>query len=298
MQAPILRLIKYISWALLAACCLSSSAETLPNFDIVVFNLANNDDELSIEQPQLIAQSKAYENQPFFSTDDSQLYFTKSDGKQTDIWQWSFSQNRLQSLFNTEPSEYSPTVIPGLADSISMIRQDKDGTQKLWQFSNKKGFNLLFNSIEPIGYHAWSQNQVALFVLGEPSTLQITQRGNDGAVVIDKNIGRCLQKRPDFHQISYTVYHDDTKKHELKIYDFNTKSVSSIIELPSEAQDYTWLSKDVLLSSEREKLLVYRLNTNQKWVPVKNISQFKFNQISRLAVSNKKDKLAVVFENN
>ena len=76
--------------------------------------------------------------------------------------------DELTNLTNTKDlNEYSPTMIPGF-DSYSVIRQDKEGVQLLYTYhiNRKRKPKVIFEDIAPVGYHAWSGSDVAMFILG------------------------------------------------------------------------------------------------------------------------------------
>jgi hypothetical protein len=69
---------------------------------------------------------------------------------------------------------------------FSAIRVEADSVQRLWSFeSGGTNPEVILEGVEPVGYHAWlDHDMVALYVLGEPATLQIASvsRGADGLI--------------------------------------------------------------------------------------------------------------------
>ncbi|XOV80513.1 MAG: hypothetical protein ACFHVJ_06065 [Aestuariibacter sp.] len=274
---------------IVAACfyMLSAQAQQLPNADIYLFEVQSNENqEIQLSEPVALADSVYYENQPYF-IDDERLVFTRDNGSNTDIWQW--HNGTLTVLSETPESEYSPTPIPTYPSSLSMIRVEDDGTQRLWKRNGKGQFDLLFQDIKPVGYHVWRGNNVAMFILGEPHRLEVTRVGKEATQVIDQNIGRCLQKVPERRAISYTVADE---QHVLKSYDFQAKKVSVLGTLPQGAQDYIWLSETHLLASAGEHLLVGQLGATIEWQAL-SVTLPK-GALSRLALSPNKKRLALV----
>ena len=266
-------------------------ADELPNTDIVVFQLHKDGGGFQISDPQAVAQSSGYDNQPCFSADSKEIYFSRIENDQADIWRWSRSGG-TENLTSSRWSEYSPTPIPGTRDLLSTVMVEDTGVQRLWTYSQYAGFQLLFPTVQPVGYHAWSGENVALFVLGVPHELQIAQWGVEGAKKIDRNIGRCLQKVPSRNAVSYTKL--ENKDHRLKIYDFDVGKISSLRKLPSESQDYAWLNESTILTWNGSSL-VYgdaRRKTGWRTLP----SPQPLRAVTRLAVSPDGTQLAVVFE--
>ena len=146
-------------------------------------------------------QRDGYDNQPHYAPDGSALLYTSERNGQTDIYRWPLAADRPHPLTTTGTSEYSPTP---LSDStFAVVRVEDDGAQRLWQFSTyAEGPDavgtLLLPEVEPVGYFAMADTaDWALFVLGEPPTLQwVSQREDARAVVVQRDIGRSIQSLP------------------------------------------------------------------------------------------------------
>lgn len=267
----------------------SVSGQDMPNTDIYLMRAnVGPDNQLMLEHMQTIANSQTYENQPYF-IDEHTLVFSKYADNQTDIWQW--KSGALTQLTQSEESEYSPTVIPNMPGSLSMIRVESDGTQRLWRRKATGEFELLFKSIKPVGYHVWRGNNIGLFVLGEPHRFEVTRLGHETTTVIDQNIGRGLQKVPEKRAVSYTV---SGEKHTLKRYDFQSKKATVIGELPDGGQDYLWVNEQQLLATSKDKLYLGSLRDNLKWQPVTMPSNFPKGELTRIALSPSGTSIAIV----
>jgi hypothetical protein len=139
-----------------------------------------------------------YDNQPAFGSDGRTMLFTSNrDGKQTDIYFLELPTRQIRQFSRTPESEYSPTVMPDDA-GISAIRVEPDGTQRVWKFPPQGGAPaLVLSAVKPAGYHAWiDATRLAVFVLGQPPTLQIAAPGDGAGKVEATGIGRSLQRRP------------------------------------------------------------------------------------------------------
>ena len=265
---------------------------TLPNSDIAVFELVKNRAGLAIDRPVVFAQSPGYDNQPHFSPDSSGIYFTRIENSQAHLWHWS-AETGSHQWAKSPLSEYSPTPMLDGSGRLSTVRVEQDESQRLWSYDPKRGFQLLFESIKPVGYHAWSGTRVALFVLGEPHQLHIAQLGQESSKIVDRRIGRCLQKIPGEDAVSYTV--EEGKRHRLKSYNFSTGKTRTLRLLPGESQDYVWLDSKVLISSNGSNLLCAEVDSEKPWKKLGNRSNLTLNEISRLAISPDGEKLAVVY---
>jgi Tol biopolymer transport system component len=264
----------------------------LPDHNIVMFNLSLTKGEMSLSKAEAVAIMPGYDNQPHFSPDGQTLYFTRIEDNNADMWQWSFANKSAGPVVEDPLSEYSPTVMPNSQGAISTVRVEADGTQRLWQYHKDSGFRLLFKHIQPVGYHVWQQNNLAMFILAKPHELHISQlNSEEPSVKIDSNIGRCLQMVPQTKKISYSKIID--QQHFLHSYDFSRKKIEKLIALP--AEDYVWFDQNTIISSKDEQLVYINLgDKNPEWQRINNSSKVRLHDISRLALSADRSKIAVV----
>lgn len=272
--------------------CGAAFAQDMPNHDIVMFDLLQNAKgeqvQFELQNNVTIASSRDYENQPHFISND-EILFTRMRGENADVWRW--RDEVLSQASETLESEYSPTLIPFMEGEISMIRVEHDGTQRLWKYDLDGSFELLFKDIKPVGYHAWNEKNIAMFVLGEPHRLEITKLGQEKTTVLDQDIGRCLQAIPGTNQVSYTKVVND--RHQLRSINFQDKSTSEIFMLPAGAQDYVWIDENTIISSDGTSLMWRKLDQKSGWNKVQNTGK-PLSNITRLAISPNSQKLAVV----
>ena len=218
------------------------------------------------------------------------LFETRIEDGNADLWVWS-PESGEENLTASDWSEYSPTVVPNSQGLLSTVVVEEDDTQRLWTFSPYAGFQLLFPLIQPVGYHAWSGEKVALFVLGEPHELRIGEWGSDEAELVARDIGRCLQKVPGRDAVSYTQV---TKGgHRLSLYDFQSGTRTSLRTLPTDIQDYVWLNEDEILTWNGATLVRGRAKGQSDWEKI--VSPIKLRGVTRLALSPDGGRLAVVY---
>jgi hypothetical protein len=231
-----------------------------------------------------------YHNQPHFINNDS-IYFTKQMDEQTDIWRFDMATNSLSAVTQTLESEYSPTLMPD-GKHFSTIRVEQDGTQRLWQFDlNGTNPQLILKSIKPVGYHSWlNPDSLALFVLGEPATLQLAKVSRDKAKVLDADIGRSIHKVPGKSMVSYTVHRE--QQHEIRVYDLASGKNKRLTDTRNGQQDYVWLNKDCLLMAEQNKLYQYCLGGD--WQLFADLPML--GKITRLALNQDNSQLAIVHD--
>ena len=246
-----------------------------------------------VDGPLNLTERDGYDNQPFYS-DAGVLMYTSMRGEQSDIYLVSFPDLHLEQLTNTPESEYSPTAIPNAAGSFSVIRVESDGTQRLWQFDSEgKSPKLLFPDIKPVGYHAWiNSEQVAMFILGDPPTLQVASLADGKASTVAESIGRSLHRIPGSKMISFV--------HKLSDSDWrirglvpDTGTIEDIAPTLPGKEDHAWTPDGSLIMANDS--ILYRWSQEQnEWIHWYDFSQHGISNITRLAVSPKGGRLVIV----
>ena len=244
-------------------------------------------------QPVKITDWAGYNNQPSFLADGSSILYTSIRDKQADIYRYDLRATTTTQVTNTPESEYSPTLMPD-GKSISVVRVEADGTQRLWRFPLAGGQpSLILENIKPVGYHLWiNADTLALFVLGKPNTLQLVDLRSGKAERITDNPGRVLRLVPHQNKFSFVQKVSDSEW-LVKIFDLKTRSVATFIKTFQGAEDYAWMPSGVLLMANGSKLFS-RKESDFAWVELADFSNAGLKNITRIAVSPKGDRIAIV----
>jgi dipeptidyl aminopeptidase/acylaminoacyl peptidase len=278
-----------------------SSAQTPPaaNEDIFAVDVAVSGGKLEFGQPVNITNRAGYDNQPSFLPDGQSLLYTSArEGDQTDIYRYDFKTRQSARLTTTPESEYSPTVMPG-GKFFSVIRVEADRTQRLWKFPLAGGAPaLVLPNIKPVGYHLWLDGRtLALFILGgegRPNTLQLAPTDNSFLDTIHVNIGRALHLVPRRQAFSF-VHKISPGEWLIKAFDLKTKRSTIIARTLDGSEDLAWTPDGAILMAQDSKL--YRLDpaaAAPDWRLVADFSAAGLKKITRLALSPKADRLALV----
>jgi WD40 repeat protein len=267
-----------------------------PSTDIFLFPLENG--KIVSSGVRNITKRKGYDNQPHFLPDSKKLFYTSiQEGNQSDIFLYDLGNAAAKKLTTTDESEYSPTLTPD-AQFFSTIRVEKDGTQRLWKFPLSGGDPvLILEQVKPVGYHAWiDSDRVALFILGEPATLQLADIRSGNSFIVASNIGRSLHKIPGKLKISFVQKLSETTG-TIKEYDPNTKQTSELIQLFPETEDYAWTPGGTLFTSKDSKIYAWNPEKGKGWIEEADLSRIAgLKKISRIAVSPDGKWLALVAE--
>ena len=271
----------------------SLAAQAPPGTDIFLMPLSRTGGTIGVGPAVNITARPGYDNQPFFSPDGRNIYYTSQRGGQTDIFRYELAGGATTQVTRTPENEYSPTIMPD-GKHFSVIR---DSLQHLWSFDldGTPATGPLLDSIRPIGYHAWlNPDTVFVFVLGTgttPATLRRAELAHGTAVIVASDIGRALFKVPGRHAVSYTQH--DSTGYWVRVIDPVTGKGEPLVRLPEGNEFFTWLPDGALLSASGNRLLHWRPG-EKDWSEVARFSEPGLQQISRLAVSASGDRLALV----
>ena len=266
-------------------------AATPPASDIFIIDVTSHNGKTKLGQPIKITSWVGYNNQPSFMPDGQSIFYTSIRDKQADIYRYDIRGGATTQITKTPESEYSPTLMPD-GKNISVVRVEKDGTQRLWKFPLAGGApSLILENVKPVGYHHWIEDHtLALFVLGKPNTLEIADTRTGKSEIIAENPGRILRKVPDPNQFSFV--HKISNQHwEIKYFDMRSHTIASYIETLPGVEDYAWLNGALLMGKDA-KLFAVRPFTGGKWTEVGDFSKSGIKRITRIAVSG--NRIAIV----
>jgi hypothetical protein len=265
-----------------------------PVSDIYLVQLQTKGGEMKLGQPNKITDWNGYNNQPSFLDNKSFFYTSIREDKQADIFRYNLEQQANERLTFDPESEFSPTLTPD-GKFFSVIRVEADNTQRLWKFPlDKVSPVLVLRDIKPVGYHCWiDQNTVALFILGQPNTLQIVDVNTGKAEVVAQNIGRTLRLIPKQQKLSF-VHKVSAQEWIIKALDLKTRQISTVVKTLPGSEDYAWTPAGTLLATKDAKIYKWDPQKDSDWVQVADFSAAGLKTLTRLAVSPKSDWLAVV----
>ncbi len=248
---------------------------------------------MKLGRPVKITDWAGYNNQPSFLPDGKSLLYTSIRDKQADIYRYDLRSASTTQVTSTPESEYSPALMPD-GKFISVVRVEADGTQRLWKFPLAGGLpSLILENIKPVGYHLWVDNDtLALFVLGKPNTLQLVDLRSGKAEVIADNPGRILRRVPHENKFSF-VHKVSDQEWLIKTFDLKSRAIATFIKTFPGIEDYAWTPSGVLLMANGTKLFT-RKKSDWAWVELADFGNAGLKNITRIAVSPKGDRIAVV----
>lgn len=297
-----------------------------PSTDIVLLERAGL--ESGTPTARRVTDRPGYDNQPSFLPDGRLVYSSMAEDGTTDIKVFDPTSGSTGIVADLDESLYSPTAVPaGVAvrhPAVSVIRDYGNQVQQLWSLPLDGGApELLQDSINPIGYHAWIDDErFILFVLGTPHTLQIgTVRGGRG-VVVHGSPGRSLSRIPtgvwpaplrqlgiagvDFpdslpaplvlgsNLMSFLHAPPDVDGAQLLVLDPSSRAIQSLVQLPAGAEDVAWSPEGSLWVGTGSEIRRWNGVAWRSW----DLNELGLSGITRLAWSADGESLAVVVTRN
>jgi len=273
-----------------------TQAQTPPDADIFLVDLTLKSQSVQVGKPTNITQRKGYDNQPSFTPDGKSLLYTsmREDG-QTDIYRYDLQQKTTTQLTQTPEGEYSPTVTPDPA-YFSVIRVEKDKTQRLWKFpiAGTGEPTLVLENVKPVGYHCWlTPDWLALFILGTPNSLQLAHVSTGDTARIEERIGRCLLKIPGKNALSF-VHKRTPTDWDIKQLDLQTLKITGIAPALTGSEDFVWTPDGTLLMCQGTALYQFNPTSSLRWTQLADFSSAGITQLTRMAIDADGKKLALV----
>jgi len=272
-----------------------------PATDIYLLVLPAGLDSLRSAKPAPLSVAPGYDNQPMFSADGARVLFAANrDGKQSDVYQFDRASGRISQLTQTPENENSPTFLPmGMqpAGGFSVVQTEADRSQRLWRFDAAgKNPQLVLADVKPVGYHAWVEpDHLAMFILGQPATLQVGRAATGKAQVVAKDIGRSLHRIPGTRSVSF-VQRESSSVFWIMQLDIDVLKAEPLVQtvVGSSDRDYVWMpdGKTILMAAGT-KVFAWTRGTSG-WREVFDGSPHQLGAITRLAVSPKGDAVAMV----
>jgi hypothetical protein len=266
----------------------SVSSAQVPATDVFLAKVRY--EPIRIDSVKNATKRPGYDNQPSFASDGKSILFTSiREDNQADIYRYDLPSETIARIVATSESEYSPVRM--LDEGISVVRVEKDSTQRLWRFDAEgKNPRLILSGIKNVGYYVWTDAKtVALFVIGTPITLQLADIASGTSVVAGENIGRSLHLIPGQRAMSF-VHKASKEEWWITKLDLETRSTIPIARTLEGKEDHCWLPDGSLIMGRASSLYVWR---SGEWEEIANFSSI-LGDITRLAVSPDGVHLAIV----
>jgi len=267
------------------------TAAGAPSTDVWVGEIAGTGDDLSVRGLVNATDRDGYDNQPAFIPYSGMfLYVSAVDTTQTEVFAYDTGTGVSSRVTQTEGvSEFSPTPIPGQA-TFSAIHEVR-GRQYLWRYGmDGESLGPVFSTVEPVGYHAWADERtVAMFVLGNPPTLQVGDAVSGDVRTVTERPGRSIHRIPGTAAISFVRKLDDGEWWIERL-DPASGETTRLVRTRPGREDYAWLPDGRILMGDGPALFLWP--GSGEWIEVGLESGL--GAITRLAVADDGRHVAIV----
>ena len=266
--------------------------------EIYLFDLTEQDDQITINNPLNISKNTGYDNQPSFTEDGMGILFSSFRDGQSDISKYFIDENYRVWLTDTPESEFSPIAVPGKRKYFTCVRLNEDKTQYLYKYAFKnKPPELLIPDLK-VGYYMWFDPKTIIsFVIDDIETLQVSRFKYKIKYPIQSNIGRSLHKIPNTAGLGDNLVSFISLNHESpEIYSIDplTSNAKYITDALPGSQDITWTSKGTMLMGKGNHIYKFHPGEDEEWQPIQIKNDINLQGISRIVISPDGSKLAVV----
>jgi len=266
--------------------------------EIYLFDLTEQEDQITISNPINISMNEGYDNQPSFTEDGMGILFSSFRDGQADIAKYFIGESYRVWLTDTKESEFSPLPVPDKKKYFTCVRLNEDETQYLYKYAfKKKSPELLIPDLK-VGYYLWFDPKTVIsFVIGDIETLQVSSFKHKIRYPIQSNIGRSLHKIPNSSGLGTNLISFISMNHEApEIYAINPMNSTStyIADALTGSRDLTWTSKGTILMAKDNMIYKYHPGSDKEWIPINFEAEFDIQGITRMIISPDGSKLAVV----
>lgn len=263
--------------------------------EIYLFDVQLSGSNIVVSNPKNVTNHPGYDNQPSFHSSKPLLFYSSfNEEGRSDIKVYNYKSGKTTALTSTSEREYSPTLTPD-GKYISCIIQRDNNAQDLGKYPIEGGeaITLIDNLI--VGYHAWvDDNNLILFVLGEPMTLQWYDLKSKSSTVLEENIGRSLHKIPGQNAMSF-VHKRSKNDWVINRLDIASQKITPITSTMEGSEDLAWTKDGRVIMSDGSKLFVYDPKLKNDWTEIEmSLGGTNISGITRLVMTRDGKKLAVV----
>ncbi len=244
-----------------------------------------------------VTHRPGYDNQPSFLLDSRAILYTAIADGQADIWRYDIGPRTTTRVTATPESEYSATPMPR-ENRFSVIRVERDSTQRLWSFAlDGSDPQLVLPLLKPVGYHAWlDSTRLVTFVLGTPSTLHLVSRDGSVDIVRAKDVGRAVHHVPNERAFTYTQR--DSGVLWITRQPIDRADARRLVRAAADNEFHAFMPDGTLLTASGGTLLRWNKiqGEGSAWIPVADLTANGVRSVTRLAVSPDGNWLAFVAE--
>jgi len=280
----------------LVVVCISIPVLAQPDTEVFLFDFEFTKDSLILSEFKNISeQSPGYDNQPSF-LNDSIVLFVSTRNNQTDIKSYNVLSDECKWLTNNDSNEYSPIKIPG-QDAFAAVNLDKDGEQRLYKYSlaDPNRNTILIDDIV-IGYHLWLNKDIVIssILKDENLTLTVSDFRFKKHKDLVENVGRSLNIIPGTDPPIFSFVDKNTKPWQLMSFDLDELEAENLFNMMPNVEDMVWYEDDCAFSGKGNRIFAHKVRKRGDWELIANLEKLGITNVTRMAISPNKKKIAIV----
>lgn len=274
----------------------STSVFCQSNTEIFLYDLETKTSKIELDNSQNISNNEGYDNQPSFLNERYILFASTRNG-QTDIAKYDTRYGSKTWLNFSEGGEYTPLKIPN-QNQVSAVRLDADGKQRLYTYDMSNGESTELISDLVVAYYTWFNDHIVVSAVieGEQLNLFTSNLKDQTNRKYATNVGRSFHKIPNSNLVSFIS--KENEKWQIKSLNPFTGETKIIANTLESVEDICWLDSNTLLSGKDNVLYKLRLQRDNNWKQVKDLSVDGITKITRLAINSEGSKLLIAGELN
>lgn len=282
--------------AALCACAQWLHAQ-VPDTDIYLATIVHRGGRTVIGEPVNVTSRVGYDNQPWFLPDGRSFFFVAQHDGQVDVFEYFLRARSARRLTNTPESEYSPTLTPD-GRAMTVVRVERDSSQHLWLFS-RTGVPLRRapGDVPTVGYYARADaNTYALFLADSQRSLVLSDVRSSRVTTITTGLaGSAPQRIPGARAVS-VVLEDTARGRWIERLELATGQRTPLVAARAGSPHHVWTRSGSMLMAEGSSIAEFTPGRDSTWRVIATFSAPGLQRISRLALSPREDRIAIVSE--
>lgn len=280
--------------SILTSLCLLFSFQiySQSNTEVFLFDLETSGSKIEVKNGKNISNNEGYDNQPSFLNDRYILFASTRNG-QTDIAKYDTRYDSKSWLNFTEGGEYTPLKNPN-KNEISAVRLDKDGKQRLYSYNGSNGESTELIADLVVAYYTWYDEHtiVSAVIEGDNLNLFVSNLQDGTSRKYATSVGRSFHRIPNSNLVSF-ISKENENQWQIKSLNPLTGTIKIIANTIEGVEDICWLDGKTLLSSKENMLYKLRLQRDNNWKQIADLTSNNITQITRLAVNSESNKLLI-----
>ncbi len=272
------------------------SAGAFPETDIFLFDFNPQSDDAVLSNPVNISDRTGYDNQPFFTAAGDSILYSRSNGNQTDIYEYILSTAVHNRLTHSETSEFSPTPASD-SKSISFV---SERNSSIWQAErgNEDDPRWVFQESgmqEPVGYFARNvENGNILFWSRYGYSVSLINSENGTYHYVSGNaVPATPHLIPGSNNFSF-VHRQANESVWIKELNPETRAIRPLTPIVASNANYAWTPDGAIVQIEGTIVYSWQEKSESEWRVIADLSEYGIKSANRIAVSPDGKKIAVV----